>query len=63
MTGKPHMHPSAEFDAPAWGLERLRAHMADMHGLVLAVTDLQARSAIHAAEHPVEAGIEGGVSR
>ena len=48
----PHSHPPAELDAPAWDLDRLRAHMTSMHGLTLACTDLQALAAIHAGEHP-----------
>ena len=53
-----HDHPQAEMTAPAWDLERLRAHMADMHDYAPSATDLQAMAAIHTAEHPVQAGIE-----
>ena len=52
-----HQHPPEEFYAPAWDLDRLRTHLAAMHGLTPAVTDVQALAAIHAAEHPVQAGI------
>jgi hypothetical protein len=67
IAGKPHAHTPAEFDAPAWDLERLRAHLADMHNLTLPAGDklhgvpaVQALAAIHAAEHPEAAGIVTG---
>ena len=54
----PHEHPPAEMDAPAWDTPRLIAHLAQMHGLTGQPRDVQALAAIHAAEHPVQAGIQ-----
>ena len=55
-----HKHPPAEMDAPGWqGKNTLLAHLHDKHGLLIspAGTTLESLAAIHAAEHPVQAGI------
>ena len=64
MSGQPgmnivhHVHPQEEMDAPAWDAGRLLVHLAEMHDLALASRGVQALAAIHAAEHPVQAGIK-----
>jgi len=55
-----HKHPPAEMDAPGWpGMNELLAHLYDQHGLLIspAGKTLVSLAAIHAAEHPVQAGI------
>jgi len=47
-------------DAPGWpGMNELLAHLYDQHGLLIspAGKTLVSLAAIHAAEHPVQAGI------
>lgn len=53
-----HVHPPEEMDAPAWDVDRLLAHLAGMHDMVLVSRSVQSLAAIHAAEHPEQAGIK-----
>ena len=54
-----HTHPQAEMDAPAWGVtDRLRDHLRDQNDITVRATDITALAAIHAGEHPVQAGIQ-----
>ena len=55
-----HTHPPAEMDAPAWNEDRLLMHLLNWHGLLIGSVgkDTVALAAIHAGEHPVQAGIQ-----